>query len=101
MTVVGKCIAYNRFQPIDEYVVDDATGKLHVRFFTDPEPTEALQQLRASCAPGNYIRVEGTMRNTDGQLFMQAYSIKPVTDHNEVLWPGWVCWCGKHPTMHR
>lgn len=81
---MGKCIAYNRFQPIDEYVVDDATGKLHVRFFTDPEPTEALQQLRASCAPGNYIRVEGTMRNTDGQLFMQAYSIKPVTDHNEV-----------------
>lgn len=83
MTVVGKCVSFQITATVDEYIIDDGTGKMSVKWFVD-DATDAVNKLRADCAPGNYIRVDGSYRPSDGASFLQAYSIKPITDHNEV-----------------
>lgn len=83
VTLLGKCVSFQITATVDEYTIDDGTGKMTVKWFVD-EATEAVNNLRADCSPGNYIRVDGGIRSSDGTIFLQAYSIKPITDHNEV-----------------
>lgn len=42
-----------------------------------------LQQRKAECRVGVYVRVHGHMRAWDGEISIIAFSIRPVTDYNE------------------
>lgn len=44
----------------------------------------AQAQLKSDSSVGSYVRVYGNVRSFDKKKSMQAYSIKPVTDFNEV-----------------
>lgn len=44
----------------------------------------APSQLKAELRPGSYVRAFGSLRLWQGSKSVVAYSLRPVTDHNEV-----------------
>jgi hypothetical protein len=47
-----------------------------------------LQQRKAECRVGVYVRVHGHLRAFGGEKSIYAFNIRPVKDYNEVSGPG-------------
>lgn len=65
--------------------VDDGTGRTTVNHFINNADSETDRQKRAEWRAGIYVRIVGHLGSGPGESkVIQAYDIRPVTDHNEI-----------------
>ncbi|CAI0427724.1 unnamed protein product [Linum tenue] len=63
-------------------LVDDGTGVMECcKWFQEPLDTEEAEGISI----GTYVRVHGHLRGLQGRRFINVFSIRPVTDFNEVV----------------
>ena len=55
-----------------------------MRFWNDSDDPEYIAGLKEKWAVGNYVRVYGHLREVQGQWQMPAFSMRPLTDFNEL-----------------
>lgn len=84
VTIVGKIVSAEVAESSLFYNVDDGTGVAPVRFWNDSDDPEYIAGLKEKWAVGNYVRVYGHLREVQGQWQMPAFSMRPLTDFNEL-----------------
>ena len=60
----------------------------HVTATSPPFLAAVAQSKQCEWGVGGYVRVVGNLRSFNSKVSIQAYTIRPVLDHNEVtsLW---------------
>merc|ERR1719356_646842 len=76
ISVNGKVLSAEAKQSAVEYVLDDGTGKIPVKHWNSEDAGDAMMPV------GTYATAYGKWNNNE----MTAYSMKPVTDFNEVTY---------------
>uniref|UniRef100_A0A2P2J8L2 Replication protein A 32 kDa subunit B isoform X1 n=1 Tax=Rhizophora mucronata TaxID=61149 RepID=A0A2P2J8L2_RHIMU len=81
VTVVGR--VYQKEDKASEYtfLVDDGTGQIECnRWIQESVDADEL----AAILIGMYVRVHGQLRGLQGRRFINIFSVRPVTDFNEI-----------------
>jgi replication factor A2 len=86
VTLVGRLVSMVEQATNLTLMLDDGTGQVELKYWIDNDEAELLQQRKAECRVGVYVRVHGHMRAWDGEKSIIAFSIRPVTDYNEVTY---------------
>lgn len=88
VTLVGKILSVQEQATNLTIVLDDGTGRVELKYWIDSDETEQLAQRKAQWKEGVYVRVHGHLRAFGGEKSIVAFSIRPVTDFNEVTYHG-------------
>lgn len=83
LTLLGKIVEASDAATSQQYVVDDGTGAVTVKKWVDADDAEGAKQVMAV---GQYVRVYGHVRVFQGQRNVIAFSMRPVTDFNEITY---------------
>jgi len=68
-------------------LVDDGTGKITVKIYvSNGEDDDLERQRRAELREGIYVRVFGHVGAYNNERQINAFSVRPITDHNEVTY---------------
>ncbi|KAH7293791.1 hypothetical protein KP509_28G042500 [Ceratopteris richardii] len=67
------------------FLLDDGTGRVEVKRWIDGQDTFENEQI-AALQDGVYVRVHGHLRSFQGKRNIVAFSVRPVTDFNEVTY---------------
>ncbi|KIZ06585.1 replication factor A2 [Monoraphidium neglectum] len=87
VTVVGKVLSIAERGGSLDLRVSDGTGATDLQFFGDAvEDPQACAQKLAEWRPGTYVRAIGHVRTFNGSRSVQAFSIRPIHDFNEVTY---------------
>lgn len=81
VTVVGR--VSHKEDKASEYtfLVDDGTGQIEcTKWVQESLDTEQMGEILV----GMYVRVHGHLRGLQGRRFLNVFSIRPVTDFNEI-----------------
>lgn len=85
--MVGKIADIKEDNVTFNMMLDDGTGKINVKMFINNDGNEDLERKqRAELREGTYARVFGHIGNYNNERQINAFSIRPVTDHNEVTY---------------
>lgn len=85
LTIIGKVTGVNPTSTMTIYKLDDGTGVVEVRLWNDTDEN-AEEASVAPVAEGSYVRVYGNLRSFQGKTNVVAFSVRPVTDFNEVTY---------------
>ncbi|KAJ4886288.1 Replication protein A 32 kDa subunit B [Raphanus sativus] len=82
VAIVGRVSRIeNRITQVD-FVVDDGTGCVEcIRWCHERQETEEMEAVRL----GMYVRLHGHLKSFQGKRSMNVFSVRPVTDFNEVV----------------
>ncbi|XP_010525055.1 PREDICTED: replication protein A 32 kDa subunit B [Tarenaya hassleriana] len=82
VAIVGRvCSMENRITQVD-FVIDDGTGRVEcVRWVHERQDTDEIEAVSL----GMYVRVHGHLKSFQGKRSLNIFSIRPVTDFNEVV----------------
>ena len=83
---MGKILEIEEEQVTYKLKVDDGTGTITVKIFLNGDDSDLERQRLAELQKGKYVRVFGHMSSYQGAKELQAFSVRPVTDHNEVTY---------------
>jgi len=83
VSLVGKVTEFVSNATVMSLKLDDGTGTVLVKQFKqDTVDYDLGNDLRE----GMYVRVFGTMSQYSGEWHVNAFAIRPVTDHNEITY---------------
>ncbi|XP_010503399.1 PREDICTED: replication protein A 32 kDa subunit B [Camelina sativa] len=82
VAIVGRISRMeNRITQVD-FVVDDGTGWVDcVRWCQERQETEEMEAVKL----GMYVRLHGHVKSFQGKRSVNVFSIRPVTDFNEIV----------------
>ncbi|ESQ49815.1 hypothetical protein EUTSA_v10021296mg [Eutrema salsugineum] len=82
VAIVGRVSRMeNRITQVD-FVVDDGTGCVEcVRWCHERQETEEIEAIKL----GMYVRLHGHLKSFQGKRSVNVFSIRPVTDFNEIV----------------
>lgn len=84
---MGKVSNVKEDQVTFNMTLDDGTGCIAVKMFINNDGNEDLErQQRAELVNGIYVRVFGHIHQYMNDSQINAFSIRPITDHNEVTY---------------
>eukprot|EP00467_Chlorarachnion_reptans_P005846 CAMPEP_0114524776 /NCGR_PEP_ID=MMETSP0109-20121206/22048_1 /TAXON_ID=29199 /ORGANISM="Chlorarachnion reptans, Strain CCCM449" /LENGTH=260 /DNA_ID=CAMNT_0001706267 /DNA_START=37 /DNA_END=819 /DNA_ORIENTATION=+ len=79
--IVGMILSVDVSAATTNYTVDDGTGQITVRIYTNED---APQDLNSGCREDVYVKVVGNLRDISGQKIVVAFQVHPVTNFNEI-----------------
>ncbi|KAJ6993905.1 hypothetical protein NC653_016891 [Populus alba x Populus x berolinensis] len=81
VTIVGRVSHKEDKASEYSFLVDDGTGQIEcTQWVQESLDTEQMGEILV----GMYVRVHGHLRGLQGRRFLNVFSIRPVTDFNEV-----------------
>ncbi|CAH8331850.1 unnamed protein product [Eruca vesicaria subsp. sativa] len=82
VAIVGRVSRMeNRITQVD-FVIDDGTGCVEcIRWCHERQETEEMEAVRL----GMYVRLHGHLKSFQGKRSMNVFSVRPVTDFNEIV----------------
>ncbi|KAG2318273.1 hypothetical protein Bca4012_069359 [Brassica carinata] len=82
VAIVGRVSRIeNRITQVD-FVIDDGTGCVEcIRWCHERQETEEMEAVRL----GMYVRLHGHLKSFQGKRSMNVFSVRPVTDFNEIV----------------
>lgn len=84
--MVGTVLSMESQALANNYTVEDGTGQIDVRWWTDSEGSDVHAEKRSQIREMSYVRVVGKIRNFQNQKQIVAFDVRPVKDHNEVTY---------------
>lgn len=81
ITLVGKILSLEAGTTSFNYVLTDGTGQVEVKQWIDDENADSMIELAKE---GRYVRIFGNVRSVNGNHIVQSFTIRPITDFNEV-----------------
>lgn len=83
VTLVG--MVFNKDEKVTDvsFVLDDGTGRIEVKRWIDGQDTHESMEMNA-IQNGAYVRVHGHLRSFQGKRNVVAFSVRPITDFNEI-----------------
>lgn len=84
VTLVGRIIHAEEAATCLSFKLDDGSGTLDVRYWVDSDDSELMQQNKAQWRVDAHVRIHGHVRSFNGERQVVAYSIRTITDFNEV-----------------
>ena len=81
ITLVGKILSLEAGTTSFNYVLTDGTGQVEVKKWIDDENVDSMIELAKE---GRYVRIFGNVRSVNGNHIVQSFTIRPITDFNEV-----------------
>ena len=92
VVVMGKVVQYTEQSTNIKIILDDGTGKVETMFWLESDAADEGGQVedphgpnsRAEWREGKYIKIFGHLRAMQGKRHIVAFTIKPVTDMNEL-----------------
>lgn len=85
---IGCVVSVNETNSHISIKVHDRYAAIEVRMFTNAgteEGNQRMQEMISYCRLNEYVRVVGNLKQFSGTKNVQGFSIKPVTDYNEVI----------------
>jgi len=86
VVVVGTVLSMESQALANNYSIDDGTGRIDVRWWTDAESGDVHADKRSLIREQTYVRVVGKIRNFQNQKQIVAFDVRPVKDFNEVTY---------------
>ncbi|KAG5225769.1 replication family protein [Salix suchowensis] len=81
VTIVGRVSHKEDKASEHTFLVDDGTGQIEcTKWVQESLDTEQMGEILV----GMYVRVHGHLRGLQGRRFLNVFSIRPVTDFNEI-----------------
>ncbi|XP_050215530.1 replication protein A 32 kDa subunit B isoform X2 [Mercurialis annua] len=81
VTIVGRVSLKEDKASEYTFLVDDGTGQIEcIRWVQERIDTEEVEGITV----GKYVRIHGHLRGLQGRRFLNAFSIRPITDFNEI-----------------
>ncbi|KDP36391.1 hypothetical protein JCGZ_08660 [Jatropha curcas] len=81
VTIVGRVCQKEDKASEYTFLVDDGTGQIEcTRWVQERIDTDEVEGILI----GRYVRVHGHLRGLQGRRFINAFSIRPITDFNEI-----------------
>lgn len=85
VTLVGMVCNKEERSTDVSFLIDDGTGRIEVKRWIDGQDTHESIEM-ASLQNGVYVRVHGHLRSFQGKRNIVAFSVRPVTDFNEITY---------------
>jgi replication factor A2 len=86
VVIMGAVLSMESQALANNYTVDDGTGTIEVRWWTDAEQGDMHADKRSAISEMTYVRVVGKIRNFQSQKQVVAFDVRPVTDFNEITY---------------
>lgn len=86
VVIVGTVLTIDAQALAINYSMDDGTGRIDVRWWSDAENGESADEKRSIISEMTYARVVGKVRNFQGTKQIVAFDVRPVKDFNEVTY---------------
>jgi replication factor A2 len=87
IALVGKASNVKEDAVTFNLTLDDGTGKIAVKMFISNDQNEDLEaKQRTEVVDGIYVRVFGHVHHYQNETQISAFSIRPITDHNEITY---------------
>ncbi|KAI8997327.1 hypothetical protein BDB01DRAFT_713121 [Pilobolus umbonatus] len=84
LSIVGAVRNMQTLETNNVYTVEDGTGLIEVRKWIDQnESGEDMDDIRHNI---HYVRVYGRLNSFGGRVTVVAFSIRPITDFNEITY---------------
>lgn len=84
--IVGTVLSMDSQALANNYSVEDGTGSIDVRWWTDAEGGDVHAEKRSQISEMSYVRVVGKIRNFQNTKQIVAFDVRPVKDFNEVTY---------------
>ncbi|THH20680.1 hypothetical protein EW146_g718 [Bondarzewia mesenterica] len=85
VTIVGRVITIQTQTTNSVYWVDDGTGRVEARFWSDSTGQEG--ESFEGITEGSYVRVTGTLKTYGNKRYINTVHIRPIKDwHEHELW---------------
>ncbi|KAI7901927.1 uncharacterized protein BX663DRAFT_512929 [Cokeromyces recurvatus] len=68
------------------YTIEDGTGAIEVRKWIEQQESPEEADARRELTIDTYVRVNGRLNSFSGRISIVGYSIRPVTDFNEITY---------------
>lgn len=81
LTFIGQIRSVNEQPTNATYRIDDGTGQIEVKKWTDPE---AKEDNNVKLEVDSFVRVFGRLKSFHNKRHVGAHVLRPVTDFNEV-----------------
>lgn len=78
--IVGMILNVDVQATNTNYMIDDGSGQICVRLYTNDE----AQDINSSCREDCYVKVVGNIRQIGGQKMVVAFQLTPITDFNVI-----------------
>ena len=96
VTFVGRVFNVAEQSTNVVYTVEDGTGSIDCRLWLEAKDSDHQTQKRSTvryghripCREGTYVRVVGSLRSFNNKRNLQAFCVRPITDHNEITYHG-------------
>ncbi|MCO5577366.1 hypothetical protein L7F22_031197 [Adiantum nelumboides] len=85
VTLVGMVFDKEERATDVSFLIDDGTGRVEVKRWIDGQDTHESMEM-AALQNGVYVRVHGHLRSFQGKRNIVAFSVRPVTDFNEITY---------------
>ena len=85
MAIVGKVLSHSDDNLTFTMVLDDGTGRINAKSFIQ-NADDLERQRMAEVHDGIYVRAFGHLGAYNGERQLNAFSVRPVIDHNEVTY---------------
>jgi len=87
IALVGKMSNVKEDQVIFTMVLDDGTGTVLVKMYINNDGNEDMERdQRGQLKDGMYVRVFGHVTQYNNETSINAFSIRPITDFNEITY---------------
>ncbi|XP_002531027.2 replication protein A 32 kDa subunit B isoform X2 [Ricinus communis] len=81
VTIVGRVCQKEDKASEYTFLIDDGTGQIEcTRWVQERIDTDEVEAISV----GRYVRVHGHLRGLQGRRFLNVFSIRPITDFNEI-----------------
>ena len=87
MTLVAKVVSSSDAATQVTFQLDDGSGRVTAKMWVEDD-AEAVSALKQDLRPGAYVRVFGSLRAFQGTRTLVVYSVRAVTDFNEITFHG-------------
>lgn len=87
IALVGKMSNVKEDQVLFTMVLDDGTGSIVVKMYINNDGNEDMERdQRGQLKDGMYVRVFGHVTQYNNETSINAFSIRPITDYNEITY---------------
>ncbi|EJD02488.1 replication protein A, subunit RPA32 [Fomitiporia mediterranea MF3/22] len=84
ITVVAQVILVANQATNNVYHIDDGTGRIEARVWTDGSGDENQTDDHDGVSPGSYVRVTGVLKHFQNKRYINASNIRPIKDAHEL-----------------
>lgn len=87
IALVGKMSNVKEDQVLFTMMLDDGTGSIVVKMYINNDGNEDMERdQRGQLKDGMYVRVFGHVTQYNNETSINAFSIRPITDYNEITY---------------